>query len=289
MTTHRADESQLLDDRGYTGPLIRGQNPALLFEKGVRERIVDSYYWKEQCFGLNAASLCDRAVQLNCIGGTYGATGKPTPFICLAFKLLQLVPEKSIILEYLNFDDERHDRDDDNDSNPNESSALNGHGPPKQKGDFKYLRALAAFYIRLAWDPVDIYKTLEPLLCDYRKIKRRTRESFTLTYIDQFVDDLLTKDRVCATSLWKMNRRNLEDLDILEPRESPLAHEVEDLMDASDRAGDSGSDKSRRRSYDSRSDISYSTSPSPQRASRQHDSPSRSASPSHVSRRSDRD
>jgi len=80
----------------------------------VRERITESYYWKEQCFGLNAATLCDRAAELKFIGGTTGINGKPTPFLCLAFKMLQLVPDKEIILEYLNF------RDDDDEDEENE-------------------------------------------------------------------------------------------------------------------------------------------------------------------------
>jgi pre-mRNA-splicing factor 38A len=244
---HKADATALFDDRGYSGALIRGQNPALLFEKGVRERIVDSYYWKEQCFGLNAATLCDRAVELKFIGGTAGLMGKPTPFLCLAFKLLQLVPSKEVILEYLNFrdDDEEEDGASDGEGHriksedqagtgarPNGSSNIPDYNAQGKSGAFKYLRCLAAFYIRLAWEPVEIYKTLEPLLTDYRKIKRRTREGFTLTYVDQFVDDLLTKDRICATSLWKLRpRQDLEDLDLLEPRESPLAGEVEDELD----------------------------------------------------------
>jgi pre-mRNA-splicing factor 38A len=170
----RADASALTDDRGYKGALIRGQNPALLFEKGVRERITESYYWKEQCFGLNAATLCDRAAGLKFIGGTTGITGKPTPFLCLAFKLLQLVPEKSIILEYLNFrgddeDEEGMDGDvvkkeedaNEDDDKDEKKEDLNAAG---RLGQFKYLRCLAAFYIRLAWEPVEIYKTLEPLL-----------------------------------------------------------------------------------------------------------------------------
>ncbi|KAH0354416.1 PRP38-domain-containing protein, partial [Aureobasidium melanogenum] len=209
---HQADATRMLDDRGYTGTLIRGQNPLLLFEKAVRDRIVDSYYWKEQCFGLNAATLCDRAVDLTFIGGTYGVGQKPTPFLCLAFKLLQLTPEKEIILHYL------------------------------QQEDWKYLRALAAFYIRLTWEPKDIYETLEAYLSDFRKLKRRTRDAYTLSYIDQFIDDLLTKDRVCATSLWKMpSRTQLEDLDILEPRVSPLGDEIDEL-DAEDEEMKNGSD-----------------------------------------------
>ncbi|KAF2714617.1 PRP38-domain-containing protein [Pleomassaria siparia CBS 279.74] len=276
---HKADAKALLDDRGYSGALIRGQNPALLFEKGVRDRITESYYWKEQCFGLNAATLCDRAAELKFIGGTTGIMGKPTPFLCLAFKLLQLVPEKQIILEYLNFSDD-HDEEEEEVAKSNADDAQEGGSGEDRNGvgnrdgngttsgiqdpnalgklgEFKYLRCLAAFYIRLAWQPVEIFTTLEPLLSDSRKIRRRTKEGFVLTYMDQFVDDLLTKDRMCATSLWKLpSRANLEDLEMLEPRESALGDEV-DLLDAEDEASDgdvqivdSDGERSRRR-YDS--------------------------------------
>jgi pre-mRNA-splicing factor 38A len=236
MATHKADEKALLDDRGYSGALIRGQNPALLFEKAVRDRITDSYYWKEQCFGLNAATLCDRAAELTFIGGTYGGMGKPTPFLCLAFKLLQLVPSKEIILAYLNFSEEGQGED----AEDNED-VLRNDIPQTKMGEFKYLRALACFYIRLAWSQVEIYQTLEPLLADYRKLKRRTREGFVLTYMDQFIDDLLTKDRVCATALWKLpSRVQLEDLGMLDPRESALGDELEEIDrdDDDDRMGD---------------------------------------------------
>ncbi|KAJ5317896.1 hypothetical protein PENANT_c004G02156 [Penicillium antarcticum] len=219
MTSHRADASTFLDNRGYTGPLVRGVNPVTLFEKAVRDRITDSYYWKEQCFGLNAATLCDRAVELTFIGGTYGVSEKPSPFLCLAFKLLQLGPDKDVILELLNFTDPGSDAEED----PEDDIV-------KGRGDFKYLRALAAFYVRLTFDAVDVYKTLEPLLLDYRKLKRRVRDTFMLTFMDQFVDDLLTKDRVCGTSLWKLPpRAQLEDLDMLDERISPLQDELEEL------------------------------------------------------------
>ena len=48
MASHRADAKRMLDDRGYSGHLIRGQPPHLLFEEAVRNRITESYYWKEQ-------------------------------------------------------------------------------------------------------------------------------------------------------------------------------------------------------------------------------------------------
>lgn len=232
---HRADASAFLDNRGYTGPLVRGVNPVTLFEKAVRDRITDSYYWKEQCFGLNAATLCDRAVELSFVGGTYGVSEKPSPFLCLAFKLLQLNPERDVILEYLNFSDPVNEEGELEDDPEN--------GVLKTRGDFKYLRALAAFYVRLTFDAVDVYKTLEPLLLDYRKLKRRVRDSFMLTYVDQFIDDLLTKDRVCGTSLWKLpSRSQLEDLDMLDERISPLADELEELDQESEKDdGDSDS------------------------------------------------
>ncbi len=50
--------------------------------------------------------------------------------------------------------------------------------------------------------------------------------------MDEFVDDLLVKERVCGTTLWKMPKRELlEDLDELEPRISKLG-DIEDLLES---------------------------------------------------------
>lgn len=203
--THRADARAHFDTRGYTGPQIHNQNPVHLLEKPIRDRILTSYYWQEQCFAINEATLCDRAAALTSIGGTYGAQ-KPSPFLCLVMKMLQLMPERDIVLEYL------------------------------RQGEFKYLTALAAFYVRLTWRPKEVYEVLEGMLGDYRKLRRRTREGgCVLTWMDQFVDDLLTKERVCGTSLMKLPQRTvLEDLGQLEVRVSPLGEEVEELDDDED-------------------------------------------------------
>ena len=84
--------------------------------------------------------------------------------------------------------------------------------------------------------------TLEPLLGDFRKLKRRTRDGWQLTYVDQFVDDLLVKSRVCATTLPKINPRLfLEDEDTLEPRVRGLGAELEEL----DTDGEDGNDEDR--------------------------------------------
>ncbi|RKF56687.1 Pre-mRNA-splicing factor 38 [Golovinomyces cichoracearum] len=212
MANHRADEKRFLDERGSSGPLApNGLNPATIMEKPVRERIVDCYFWKDQCFAVNEADIVNRVVEnVNFIGGTYGDSQRPSPFLCLAFKLLQLSPSDEILKEYLHFGGEK----------------------------FKYLRALALFYIRLTRQPKIVYETLEPFLCDYRKLRKRGRIGSSLTYMDVFVDDLLTKDRICGTTLWKIPKRTImEDLDLLEPRVSPLG-DIEDLLESDEEKSD---------------------------------------------------
>jgi pre-mRNA-splicing factor 38A len=188
-----ADERRFVDERGSTAALTpSGHNPATIMEKPVRDRIIDSFFYKEQCFALNEADVVDRVVEhVRCVGGTEGVAQKPTPFLCLAFKLLQLAPSDAVLAEYLQLGGEH----------------------------FKYLRALACFHARLTRRAEDVHRLLEPFLEDHRKLKRMGRQGTTLTYMDEFVDDLLVKDRVCGTSLWKMPPRDvLEDLELLEPR-----------------------------------------------------------------------
>ncbi|KAJ3482252.1 hypothetical protein NLG97_g7617 [Lecanicillium saksenae] len=191
--TIQADARRFLDERGSNvGLAPNGLNPANIMEKAVKDRITDSYFYKEQCFALNEADIIDRV--------------KPSPFLCLAFKLLELSPSDAILAEYLSYGGEH----------------------------FKYLRALACFYLRLTRQAKDVYETLEPYLEDRRKLRRKGRDRTYLTYMDEFVDELLTKDRVCATSLWKMPKREiLEDLEVLEPRVSPLG-DLEDLLEEDD-------------------------------------------------------
>ncbi len=178
-------------------------NPAFLIEKIIRERILDSIYYKDQCFGLTAATVLDRIANLKYVGGSYGVL-RPTEFICLIFKMLQLNPKKEIILEYL-MDDE-----------------------------FKYLRVVAAFLVRLTFPAKEVYTTLEPLLVDYRKLKVRHVNGWRIETMDEYIDALLTSNRGFDIALPNlMTRSLLEDLDELEPRVSPLEAEL-----ASDDEGD---------------------------------------------------
>ncbi|OCH95265.1 PRP38-domain-containing protein [Obba rivulosa] len=186
---------------------IHGQNPQYLVESVIRNRIYEAPYWKEHCFALTAETLIDKALELKYIGGVYG-NQKPTEFLCLLLKLLQIQPEKEILLEYL------------------------------QADEFKYLRALAAMYIRMTFRPVEVYEILEPLLKDYRKLRYRGMNDYSLTFMDEFVDSLLVQERVCDIILPRLTKRDvLEEVGDIGPRKSRLLDAMEGVEEkASDRS-----------------------------------------------------
>ena len=141
-----------------TDPLARhihGTNPQNLLEYITRQKIYDSRYWKEECFGLAAGDIAEKAAtQLRAIGGSYGGNSQPTRFLCLVLKMLQIQPDDDVVEELV----------------ANE--------------EFKYVRALGAFYLRLTGRPADIYAQLEPLLNDYRPLRRRDVTEWTLTAME---------------------------------------------------------------------------------------------------------
>ncbi|XP_022756188.1 pre-mRNA-splicing factor 38 isoform X2 [Durio zibethinus] len=179
---------------------IRGTNPQNLVEKIVRSKIYQNTYWKEQCFGLTAETLVDKAMELDHIGGTYGGNRKPTPFMCLVMKMLQIQPEKDIVVEFIKND------------------------------DYKYVRVLGAFYLRLTGIDSDIYRYLEPLYNDYRKVRLKSPEgNFTLTHVDEVIDELLTKDYSYDIALPRIKKRwTLESLGALDARKSVLEDDFEE-------------------------------------------------------------
>ncbi|XP_063934717.1 pre-mRNA-splicing factor 38A-like [Zophobas morio] len=179
---------------------IHGQNPMHLVEKIVRTRIIDSLYWKEHCFALTAETFVDKAVELNHYGGHYGGSVKATPFLCLVMKLLQLQPDKEIIIEYL------------------------------KNEDFKYLRMLGAIYLRLTGNALEIYQYLEPLYDDFRRVRFKNREGkFIESHVDEFIDKLMHEERVCDLILPRlMKRKSLEELGQLEPRQSAINDDFDD-------------------------------------------------------------
>ena len=71
--------------------------------------------------------------------------------------MLQIQPEKEIIIEFI------------------------------RNEEFKYVRALGAFYMRLIATSVELYKYLEPLYIDYRKMKRMNKSAkYELIHMDEF-------------------------------------------------------------------------------------------------------
>ena len=90
-----------------------------LFDKVTRNRIFNSIYWKDECFALDAESLIDKAIKIKYVGGLYSGAKKPTKFLCLVFKMLQMNLPKEIVLEYL------------------------------KAREYKYLTAMSLMYLRL--------------------------------------------------------------------------------------------------------------------------------------------
>lgn len=151
---------------------VHGTNPQYLVEKIIRSRVYDSKYWKEECFALTAELLVDRAMELRFIGGVFGGNIKPTPFLCLTLKMLQIQPEKDIVVEFI------------------------------KNEEFKYVRALGAYYMRLTGSSLDCYKYLEPLYNDNRKLRRQNRAAqFEIVHMDEFIDELLRDERVTCCFL----------------------------------------------------------------------------------------
>ena len=135
----------------------------LYLGKALSRRIRQSNYYKQFCFSCNIVGIIDLMMTIESIGGFYGTLSQPTPFIILLYKLISLKPEKGMILDLL-IDD-----------------------------SFKYVRLLAVFYIRLVCtNHIDIYRYLEPLYNDYRKIRvQNSKGKFELTTVDQIIEVLL--------------------------------------------------------------------------------------------------
>lgn len=88
----------------------------------------------------------------------------------------------------------------------------------------RYLRALGAIYFRMTGPAVEVYQVIEPLYNDYRKLRRRTvlglvfsfwctqsKRSFhsgwELTHMDEFAEELLSKERCCDQILPRLPTR----------------------------------------------------------------------------------
>lgn len=148
-----------------TDPLVNqlaGSDPQNLMEYITRQKIYESRFWKEECFGLTVTDVLEKAVHtLQCVGAL------PSRCLALTLKLLQLRPEHALI----------------------QSAFVN-------QTEFKYVRAIGCLYIRMTSRPAEIYESLEPVYADYRKLRVWTgannNNKWDLITMDQFVHQLLS-------------------------------------------------------------------------------------------------
>lgn len=119
------------------------------------------------CDVITAELLVDKGMELQYIGGIYAGNVKPTPFLCLCLKMLQIQPEKDIAVEFIRQEEYKQVT----------MSELMKEYIVKFWSFiitlfyFRYIRALGAMYIRLTFTSIEVYKYLEPLYNDYRKLR----------------------------------------------------------------------------------------------------------------------
>lgn len=70
------------------------------YVKGKKKKLFFFFF-----FAFLAELVVDKAMELRFVGGVYGGNIKPTPFLCLTLKMLQIQPEKDIIVEFIKNED----------------------------------------------------------------------------------------------------------------------------------------------------------------------------------------
>ena len=174
-----------------TDPLISqvsGSDPQNLMEYLTRQRIYDSRYWKETCFGLTVQNVLQESTHKSTSHQEHAqgpvAIGHIN-FLALTLKLLQLHPEPELIVQSFLHQEE-----------------------------FKYTRALGALYVRLTGRPADIYLTLQALYADRRKIRRvedrhsSSNSNQTIGFMDEYIHELLTATTVAGIALPRLPQRH---------------------------------------------------------------------------------
>lgn len=155
-----------------------GTDPQALIPQIVRDKVYTSRYWKEQCFALNSESIIDKVLQIDHVGFCFGAMNRPSSFLCLLTKMLQISPQIDVVKAYIEH-----------------SSGMPSNHPDDQKHDLRYLRALAVAYLRLVGSAAAIYSNLEPLYSDYRRINViTTAGTYETITMDMWVESLLNQN-----------------------------------------------------------------------------------------------
>lgn len=74
--------------------------------------------------------------------------------------------------------------------------------------NYKYLSALGLVYLRIVEKGPEVYHILEPFLNDNRKLRMRdSKGQFSIVYVDELVDRLLTEEIVLDIALPRIQKR----------------------------------------------------------------------------------
>ncbi|GLE03696.1 hypothetical protein PINS_up012598 [Pythium insidiosum] len=137
--------------------------------------------------------------------GTFGGNQQPTPFLCLLLKMLQL------------------------------QQRLRSCKSLSRTASTSTCPVLGRRVSALVGKSLDIYRLLEPMYSDYRKIRKRNVIGWEITHVDEIIDSLLTEEFYMDLALPRLvDREYFEKNGQLPPRRSVL----EDELEASDGDGD---------------------------------------------------
>lgn len=163
-----------------------------LIEPIIRHRIQDSIFYKQHLYLTNEATILPVITEsVHYIAGT-DSVGRPSPYLCCLLRLLELEPSQEILDAYIT-----------------------------QLGynEFKYLTALILHYVRLVFPSGYVYNQFDAYYEDYRKLRIKLKSPefdsnsmpihYKLTYMDQWVDELVTQERVVDIILPRLVPRQL--------------------------------------------------------------------------------
>ncbi|CCG21229.1 Fgr16 protein [Candida orthopsilosis Co 90-125] len=186
-------------------------NKSYLVEPIIRHRIHDSIFYKEHLYLTNESTILPIITQhVHYISGV-DSVGRPSPFLQCLLRLLELEPSKEIINVYLD---------------------------QLSYSEFKYLTALALLYVRLVFPSEEVYNIFDQHAQDYRKLRVKLKTPqfdamqrpihYKLGYMDEFIDGLLTQERVVDLILPRLiPRLSLVERGLVAPRQYFIGDEMQ--------------------------------------------------------------
>lgn len=161
-------------------------NKSNIIETIVRNRIKDSIFYKQYLFLTNEQTILPIIInQVHCLAGL-DSNNRPSNFLCCLLRLLEINPSREIINLFLSYP------------------------------QFKYLTCLTLMFIRLTRSPVEIYTLFDTYNANYSKIRMLSSSpkivngipiNYSISYIDEFVDNLIHQERYLGIILPRIEPR----------------------------------------------------------------------------------